>query len=39
MVSVYLVAPGVDGLTKLTFHGETIIQNTPQVWVAHSQNK
>ena len=36
---MYLGALNVNGLTKLTFHGEIIIQNPPQLWVAHNQNK
>ena len=36
---MYLAALGKNGLTKLTFHGEIIVQNTPQLLGAHNQNK
>ena len=36
---MYLVALGKNELTKLTFHGEIIVQNTPQLLGAHNQNK
>ena len=36
---MYLAALAKNGLTKLTFHGERIIQNTPQLLGAHNQNK
>ena len=36
---MYLIALGVNGLTKLTFHGEIIIQNTQLRVVPQNQNK
>ena len=36
---MYLGALSVNGLTKLTFHGEIIIQNTCQLLGAHNLNK
>ena len=36
---MHLGTLGENGLTKSTFPGEIIIQNTPQLLGAHNQNK
>ena len=39
MISMSVKALGRNGLIRLTIHGQIIIQNPPQLWETHNQNK